>query len=78
VKGYTDPNNLTPEGLYTLQSETWSQGAEAENKRISDLAENWISEMRGHDGECNCKHDANILQQFVEHSDFKRGESSAV
>lgn len=29
-----DPKTLTPESLYRLQSETWSQGAEFERERI--------------------------------------------
>ena len=29
-----DPKTLTPESLYKLQSETWSQGAEFERERI--------------------------------------------
>jgi hypothetical protein len=29
-----DPKTLTPESLYRLQSETWTQGAEAELERI--------------------------------------------
>lgn len=45
--------------------------AKQERERILKVAEYWISEMRGHDGECNCRHDANILQQFIEHTDFK-------
>lgn len=32
-----DPKTLTPESLYELQSETWSQGAEYENSRIVKL-----------------------------------------
>jgi hypothetical protein len=31
---FLDPKTLTPQGLYRLQSETWSQGAEAERERI--------------------------------------------
>lgn len=46
-------------------------GAEIEQGRITSLAWDWISEMRGHDGECSCRHEASILQQFVEHPDFK-------
>jgi hypothetical protein len=32
-----DPKTLTPEQLYRLQSETWAQGADYENKRIEAL-----------------------------------------
>lgn len=66
-----DPKTLTPESLYRLQSETWAQGAQFEQERIMRVARDWISEMRGHDGECNCKHEATILQKFIEHVDFK-------
>jgi hypothetical protein len=66
-----DPKTLTPETLYRLQSETWVQGAQYERERIEKVAWNWISEMRGHDGECNCKHEASVLQQFIQHDDFK-------
>ena len=48
-----------------------THGAELEQDRIASLALNWISEMRGHDGECSCRHEASILQQFIEHPDFK-------
>jgi hypothetical protein len=34
-----NPADLSPEELYRLQSETWAQGAEAENKRIIELFE---------------------------------------
>jgi hypothetical protein len=34
-----DPKTLTPESLYRLQSETWSQGAEFERERIIKLLE---------------------------------------
>lgn len=65
-----DPKTLTPEQLYKLQSETWAQGAGYERERIVSLAWGWIGEMRGHDGDCSCRHEASILQQFIEHSDF--------
>ena len=31
---FLDPKTLTPESLYKLQSDTWSQGAEYERERI--------------------------------------------
>lgn len=34
-----DPQSLTPESLYKLQSETWTQGADFERKRIIKLLE---------------------------------------
>jgi len=45
-------------------------GKNQERERIRNVAQQWISEMRGHDGECNCKHDSNVLQQFIEHNEF--------
>ena len=34
-----DPKTLTPEQLYSLQSETWTQGADYERERIIKLLE---------------------------------------
>ena len=34
-----NPANLTPEQFYRLQSDTWVQGAEAENRRIVEAFE---------------------------------------
>jgi hypothetical protein len=36
---FLDPKSLSPQQLYTLQSETWAQGAEAERERIIKLIE---------------------------------------
>lgn len=47
------------------------EGAQLERERIVELAWDWIGEMRGHDGDCSCRHEATILQQFIEHVDFK-------
>jgi hypothetical protein len=41
---FLDPKSLTPQQLYTLQSETWAQGAEAEQERIISLIEEYGSE----------------------------------
>ena len=41
---YLDPKSLTPQELYRLQSETWAQGAEAEQERIVGLIEEYGSE----------------------------------
>lgn len=49
----------------------WKHGVVSERERVVKVAEHWISEMLGHDGECSCKHEANILQQFIDHPDFK-------
>ena len=54
------------------QFEEWEKRIRKEEReRVSKVAQNWISEMRGHDGECNCKHEATVLQQFIEHEEFK-------
>ena len=45
-------------------------GKNQERRRIRELAETWISEMRGHDGDCSCRHDSNVLQNFIEHGEF--------
>jgi hypothetical protein len=45
-------------------------GKSQERERIRNLAQQWISEMRGHDGECSCKHDSSVLQQFIKHNEF--------
>jgi hypothetical protein len=45
-------------------------GKSKERERIRNVAQQWIDEMLGHDGECNCKHDANVLQQFINHNEF--------
>jgi hypothetical protein len=37
-----DPKTLTPESLYRLQSETWTQGADFERERIIKLVEETI------------------------------------
>jgi len=56
------------------QKRYFISGREYERQRIRNVALNWIDEMRGHDGECNCRHDANILQEFIEHNDFNEIE----
>ena len=48
-----------------------NKGRKQERERIIKLAQEWISELRGHDGECNCKHEASVLQTFIDHPDFK-------
>jgi len=45
-------------------------GKSQERDRIRKLAQSWISEMLGHDGECNCKEDANVLFNFINHNEF--------
>ena len=41
-------------------------GRQLERERIMKIAEYWISEMKGHDGECTCRHDAEVIQQFID------------
>jgi hypothetical protein len=57
------------------QKRYFTSGKEYERQRIKEIAWNWIDEMRGHDGDCSCKNDANILQQFIEHNDFNGVDS---
>lgn len=38
-----DPKTLTPEQLYKLQSETWSQGADYKEKQIVALLRSRVS-----------------------------------
>ena len=45
-------------------------GKGLERDRIRNLAENWIGEMQGHEGECSCRHDSNVLQNFIKHEEF--------
>ncbi len=44
IDEFLDPKSLTPQELYRLQSETWAQGAEAEQERIVGLIEEYGSE----------------------------------
>jgi hypothetical protein len=47
-------------------------GETQERARIVKVAQLWISEMRGHDSaECNCRHGATILENFINHPEFK-------
>ena len=42
---FLDPSSLTPQELYTLQSDTWAQGADHERERIIQLLlDGWIDE----------------------------------
>jgi hypothetical protein len=51
-----DPKTLTPESLYRLQSETWSQGAEYERERIIKLLENpYFHNIQSPDIHINCE-----------------------
>jgi hypothetical protein len=50
-----DPQKLTPEGLYALQSDTWAQGVEWEHERIIKLLGQQTCMYGEHcaDGECS-------------------------
>ena len=63
-------NALIESGM-ELRRDDIELGRKLERERIVELAWDWISEMRGHDGDCSCRHEATILQQFIEHVDFK-------
>ena len=42
---FLDPSSLTPQELYTLQSETWADGVDYERERIINILLNgWIDE----------------------------------
>jgi hypothetical protein len=58
------------------QKRYFNSGRKYERQRIEKVALNWIDEMRGHDGECDCKHDANVLQQFIQHDEFNDRENN--
>lgn len=42
IDDFLDPKKLTHRQLYTLQSETWAQGAEYQYLRIVKLLEDWV------------------------------------
>jgi len=48
-----------------LRQEDIDLGAKQERERIIKIANDWIDEANGHDGECACKHDAIVLEKFV-------------
>jgi hypothetical protein len=51
-----DPKTLTPESLYKLQSETWSQGAEFERERIIKLLDNpYFHNIQSPDTHIDCE-----------------------
>ena len=43
IDEFLDPNSLTPQELYKLQSETWAQGAEYERERIINLLRSQVT-----------------------------------
>jgi hypothetical protein len=70
-----DKITLKSESLDKLTEYWIAEGKRVATERIVRLALDWISEMRGHDGECNCRQDATVLEKFIQHDDFK-GEQS--
>jgi hypothetical protein len=48
-------------------------GRTLERERIRKVADYWIGEMLGHDGECACGDEARVLKRFIEHDDFIGG-----
>ena len=45
IDEFLDPKSLTPQELYTLQSETWADGVDYERDRITKLLlDGWIDE----------------------------------
>jgi hypothetical protein len=60
----------TPHVLISVVETKIARAVLAERRRIRDIALQWISELRGHDGTCSCTHNANILQDFINHEDF--------
>lgn len=42
IDDFLNPKTLTRRQLYTLQSETWAQGAEYQHLRTIKLLEDWI------------------------------------
>jgi len=64
----------SPHALIAVIETKIARAALGERRRIRKVAEDWIDEMRGHDGECGCRHNANILDDFISHDDFSEGE----
>jgi hypothetical protein len=62
-----------PVALISVIETKIARSALAERRRIKKVAEDWISEMRGHDGECDCKEKASILENFINHDEFNEG-----
>lgn len=54
-----DPQKLTPEGLYALQSDTWAEGVAWERKRIE-------SEWQIERFECQCESPMDHLLERIE------------
>jgi hypothetical protein len=64
----------SPAALISVIETKIARAALGERRRIKKIAEDWIDEMRGHDGECDCKENASILENFINHDDFNEGE----
>jgi hypothetical protein len=64
----------SPHALISVIETKIARAVLGERRRIKKVAEDWISEMRGHDGECDCKQNSRILENFINHDDFNEGE----
>lgn len=60
----------SPHALISVIETKISRAVLAEQNRIKKAAETWVSELEGHDGECNCSVQAKVLTQFIQHEDF--------
>ena len=60
----------TPEVLIAVLETKTARAVLAERERIRKVAQNWISELEGHDGECDSKLQAEVLNNFIKHDDF--------
>lgn len=60
-----DPKSLTPEELYSLQSETWVQGYDHAIAKAVSILEDGLSELENCDRDDDCKKTAKILRQAI-------------
>jgi hypothetical protein len=63
----------TPQVLVNIIETKIARAVLAERDRIRYVAEQWISEARGHDGECDCRKQSEMLENFINHDDFNEG-----
>lgn len=63
--------NIVADCCYSVEGTTVNP-AVAERERIRETVKMWVSELEGHDGECDCKIQAEVLQQFINHDDFNK------
>ena len=62
---FLDPKSLTPEELYSLQSETWSQGYEYAIAKAVAILEDGLSEIENCDRDDDCHKTAKTLRQAI-------------